>query len=86
MTLKYGLWPPENQKNFSQNNSSLLQEGDEYYGGHAFQELMLLLDKKNNLRMVLPGNSEGLVRRMSESIALLKKEYDKKSVEYIKNK
>ena len=77
---------PEKLFNFSQNNSSLLQEGDEYYGGHAFQELMLLLDKKNNLRMVLPGNSEGLVRRMSESIALLKKEYDKKSVEYIKNK
>jgi len=75
---------PKKLFNFSQNNSSLLQEGDEYYGGHAFQELMLLLDKKNNLRMVLPGNSEGLVRRMSESIALLKKEYDKKSIEYLK--
>ena len=64
----------------------LLKVGDEYYGGHAFQELMLLLDKKNNLRMVYRGNSEGLVRKMSESIALLKKEYDKESVEHVKKK
>ncbi|MBB79234.1 MAG: hypothetical protein CL844_09570 [Crocinitomicaceae bacterium] len=77
---------PKKLFNFSKNNSTLLKEGDEYYGGHAFQELMLLLDKKNNLRMVYRGNSEGLVRKMSESIALLKKEYDKESVEHVKKK
>jgi hypothetical protein len=27
--------------------------------------------------MVLPGNEEGLIRRMKENIALLQKEYDK---------
>jgi hypothetical protein len=27
--------------------------------------------------MVLPGNQEGLIRRMKESIALLQKQYDK---------
>ena len=59
------------------NNQTLLQTGDRYYGGEAFQELMLLTDKQNHLRMVLKGNQEGLIRRMKESIALLLKQYDK---------
>ena len=59
------------------NGQSLLQEGDEYYGGNAFQELQLLIDTKNHLRMVLPGNSEGMIRRMREHVALLRKQYDK---------
>ena len=59
------------------NNKTLLQTGNQYYGGEAFQELMLLTDKKNHLRMVLKGNQEGLIRRMKESIALLLKQYDK---------
>ena len=42
-----------------------------------FQELILLLDKKEHLRMVLPGNQEGLIRRMKEDLALLQKQYDK---------
>lgn len=63
--------------NFERNNETLLQEGDEFYGGQAFQELLLLLDKKNHLRMVLSGNSEGMIRRMKEHMALLQKQYDK---------
>lgn len=62
--------------NITHNKQNLLQEGNQYYGGHAFQELMLLVDKHNNLRMVLRGNQEGLVRRMKESLALLLKQYD----------
>jgi len=57
------------------NGESLLQTGDQYYGGNAFQELMLLVDKDNHLRMVLRGNMEGMFRRMKECIALLQKEY-----------
>lgn len=57
------------------NGQSLLQTGDEYFGGNAFQELMLLVDKDNHLRMVLSGNAEGMFRRMKECIALLQKEY-----------
>jgi cytochrome oxidase Cu insertion factor (SCO1/SenC/PrrC family) len=64
---------------FERNNQNLLQEGDEFYGGQAFQELMLLLDKQNHLRMVLRGDSEGMVRRMKEHIALLQKQYDKEN-------
>jgi cytochrome oxidase Cu insertion factor (SCO1/SenC/PrrC family) len=59
------------------NGQNLLQKGDKYYGGEAFQSLVLLADKENHLRMVLPGNQEGLIRRMKESIALLQKQYDK---------
>ena len=59
------------------NDQSLTQTGDEYYGGEAYQELQLLVDTKNHLRMVLKGNSEGMIRRMKEHIALLRKQYDK---------
>lgn len=64
---------------FKHNEEHLLKEGDEFYGGQAFQELMLLIDKKNHLRMVLSGTSEGMVRRMKEHIALLQKQYDKEA-------
>lgn len=59
------------------NGQSLLQEGDAFYGGKAFQELMLLIDRDGHLRMVLPGKSEGMVRRMKQHVALLMKQYDK---------
>jgi len=59
------------------NNQTLLQKGEKYYGGEGFQELILLSDKENHLRMVLKGNQEGLIRRMKESLALLLKQYDK---------
>ncbi|MGB0915463.1 MAG: hypothetical protein ACPGVI_05285 [Crocinitomicaceae bacterium] len=67
---------PKKLYDFEHNEAKLLQEGDEYYGGEAFQELMLLLDKNNHLRMVLSGKSEGMIRRMREHVALLKKQYD----------
>ena len=51
--------------------ASLLQDGNK------FQELMLLMDKKQCLRMVLSGKKEGHIRRMEQSMALLQKEYDK---------
>ena len=59
------------------NGQTLLQTGDDKFGGVGYQELMLLADKDNHLRMVLPGNSEGMVRRMKEHVALLQKVYDK---------
>jgi hypothetical protein len=66
--------------NITRNGKNLLQEkGKEYFGGEAFQELMLLADKQNHLRMVLKGNSEGMIRKMKEHIALLDKQYDKQA-------
>jgi len=77
---------PKKLYDFEHNNASLLQEGEAYYGGEAFQELMLLLDKNNHLRMVLSGKSEGMIRRMREHVALLKKQYDKENAENLKKK
>ena len=62
---------------FKYNNQSLLKKGEQYFGGEAYLELMLLLDKKNHLRMVNRGNQEGTVRRMYQHVALLQKQYDK---------
>lgn len=59
------------------NDINLMEKGNQYYGGNAFQELMLLFDKRNHLRMVLNGHTEGMVRKMKEHVALLKKEHDK---------
>jgi cytochrome oxidase Cu insertion factor (SCO1/SenC/PrrC family) len=64
---------------FEHNGESLIQTGDEYFGGEGYQELMLLLDRKNHLRMVLSGKTEGMIRRMYQHIALLLKQYDKEA-------
>jgi hypothetical protein len=63
--------------NISRNGENLMQKGKKYYGGESFQELMLLIDKRNHLRMALKGNEEGMIRKMKEHIALLDKQYDK---------
>lgn len=62
---------------FEHNNQELLQTGDEFYGGNSINELMLLVDKENHLRMVINGKTEGMVRRMRDYLALLQKQYDK---------
>ncbi len=66
--------------NISRNGENLMQKGKKYYGGESFQELMLLVDKRNHLRMALKGNSEGMIRKMKEHIALLDKQYDKEAL------
>jgi len=62
---------------FKYNKQTLLKKGEEFFGGEAFTELMLLIDKKNHLRMVNRGTTEGTIRRMYQHIALLQKQYDK---------
>lgn len=65
--------------NIKHNGSSLLEKGKKYFGNEAYQELMLLMDKKGELRMVLPGKTESTIRSMRDDIALLEKEYDQES-------
>jgi hypothetical protein len=72
--------------NMKHNGQSLLQKDDKYFGGNGFQELMLLSDKKNHLRMVLPGKTEGTIRTMRDHMALLEKEYDLKAYKLKKKK
>jgi hypothetical protein len=64
---------------FKSNGESLVKQDSTYFGGESFQELILLLDKQNHLRMVLSGKTEGMIRRMKEHIALLQKQYDKEA-------
>ena len=68
---------PKKVYNISRNGKSLINQGKQYFGGESFQELLLLCDKENRLRMVLEGNEEGMVRTMFQHMALLEKEYDK---------
>ena len=68
---------PKKLYDFERNDERLLREGDEFYGNQAYQELLLLLDRKNHLRMVLSGKTEGMIRRMNQHVGLLQKEYDK---------
>ena len=52
-------------------------EGDEYFNGKAFYSLLLLADQDNNLRMVLKGDSESMVRKFHQYMTLLIKQNDK---------
>jgi hypothetical protein len=72
---------PKQVYNIRHNNFNLFEEkGKKFFGGRAFTELVLLVDKENEVRMVLNGSIEGQVRRMREHIALLEKEYLKAKV------
>ena len=72
---------PKQVYNITHNKFNLYEErGDKFYGKRAFTELVLLVDKANDVRMVLNGSREGEVRRMREHMALLEKEYLKAKV------
>jgi cytochrome oxidase Cu insertion factor (SCO1/SenC/PrrC family) len=63
--------------NLSNNGQKLIVRSPKYFGGVSYNELIMLLDKKNHLRMVLNGHTEGMIRKMKEHLALLIKQYDK---------
>jgi cytochrome oxidase Cu insertion factor (SCO1/SenC/PrrC family) len=67
--------------NITRNGQQLSKEA-----GNSYQELMLLGDKENHLRMVLSGKSEGMIRRMKQHMALLDKQYDKNDAKHLKTK
>ena len=59
------------------NGQKLIVKDATYFGGVSYNELIMLLDKKNHLRMVLNGHTEGMIRKMKEHLSLLMKQYDK---------
>ncbi|MFM7006770.1 MAG: hypothetical protein ACKOWX_05910 [Flavobacteriales bacterium] len=63
--------------NLTNNGQQLIVKDKKYFGGVSYNELIMLLDKKNHLRMVLNGHTEGMIRKMKEHLALLMKQYDK---------
>lgn len=68
---------PEDFYNLTNNGQSLIVKDKKYFGGVSYNELMLLIDKRNHLRMALNGHTEGMIRKMKEHLALLMKQYDK---------
>ena len=63
--------------NLTNNGQKLIVKDPKYFGGVSYNELIMLLDKENHLRMVLNGHTEGMIRKMKEHLALLIKQYDK---------
>lgn len=63
--------------NLTNNGQKLIVKDKKYFGGVSYNELIMLLDKQNHLRMVLNGHTEGMIRKMKEHLALLIKQYDK---------
>lgn len=68
---------PRDFYNLSNNGQKLIVKDKKYFGGVSYNELILLLDKRNHLRMVINGHTEGMIRKMKEHLALLMKQYDK---------
>jgi len=52
-------------------------KSDTSFATKPYLEMLLIVDKENNLRLVRKGNQEGLIRDFKEHIALLQKQYDK---------
>ena len=68
---------PKDFFNHKNNGVDLIVRDKKYFGGVSYNELIMLLDKKNHLRMVLNGHTEGMIRTMKEHLGLLMKQYDK---------
>lgn len=54
-------------------------EVDSAFGGKAFLETMLIVDKQNKLRLVRRGDSEGMIRDFKQHVSLLQEQYDREN-------
>lgn len=59
---------------------------DSAFGGKAFLETMLIVDKQNKLRLVRRGDSEGMIRDFKQHVSLLQEQYDREDKELEKSK
>lgn len=63
--------------NIEHNGQNLAkQDGNQYFNGHAYNELILLADRENNLRIAYKADSESMVRKIHQFLMLLLKQYD----------
>lgn len=58
---------------------------DTAFAGKSFLETMLIVDKKNQLRLIRRGDQEGMIRDYKQHVALLQKQYDKAAAKLEKN-
>jgi cytochrome oxidase Cu insertion factor (SCO1/SenC/PrrC family) len=59
-------------------------KSDSSFATKPYLEMLMIVDKENNLRLVRKGNEEGLIRDFKEHIALLQKQYDKDAYKALK--
>lgn len=52
-------------------------ESDTAFADRPFLETMMIVDKKNRLRLIRRGDAEGQIRDFKQHVALLQKQYDK---------
>ena len=58
---------------------------DTAFAGKSFLETMLIVDKKNQLRLIRRGSEEGMIRDYKQHVALLQKQYDKEAAKREEN-
>lgn len=58
---------------------------DTAFAGKTFLETMLIVDKKNRLRLIRRGDEEGMIRDYKQHVALLQKQYDKEAAKREEN-
>lgn len=58
---------------------------DTAFAGKSYLETMLIVDKKNQLRLIRRGDEEGMIRDYKQHVALLQKQYDKEAAKQEEN-
>ena len=71
---------PKQIYNIENNDINLLEiRDDSSYALKPYLEMLLIVDKLNNVRLARRGNKEGYIRDFKEHVALLQKQYDKEA-------
>lgn len=71
---------PKQIYNIENNGVNLIHKSNEFFGGISYQELMLLADKKNHIRMIVSGKTEDSMRTMRDYMSLLEREYKQNEI------
>lgn len=69
---------PQQVYDIESNQINLFHErSDSSFAQKPFLETLMIVDKKNDLRLIRRGNEEGYIRDFKQHLALLQKQYDK---------
>lgn len=71
---------PKQIFNVENNGVNLIHKGKEFFGGISYQELMILADTKNHIRMIVSGKTEDSMRTMRDYMSLLEREYKQNEI------
>jgi cytochrome oxidase Cu insertion factor (SCO1/SenC/PrrC family) len=71
---------PKQIFNVENNGVNLIHKSKEFFGGISYQELMILADTKNHIRMIVSGKTEDSMRTMRDYMSLLEREYKQNEI------